>query len=628
MAKERSSYWQGREERERLWQRQQLKNDEQFNKKLARHYELAIAQINKEVDHQFQWLAEQNGQPYAEMQKQVSNLDINEAGTEARLLVARAEKMRAMGFKPTYGDFLEEENARLRLYNATMRINRLEYLKSQVGMKLTQLTSEVNQELGSRLTDDAQKEYQRQAGIMGHFLGTSKVWTGGNVQKIVMAETNGGTWSQRLWKGQDVLKAQLDGVLSAGFITGESNQVMARKLKSAIRDTVTNQRFVTERLARTESARVAYGVQLESVKANGFKWVEWFAEPSACAVCTRLARVDNGEGPGIYPLKKVPKIPQDTHPNCRCSIGSYYSDKMLDKKLDELGFGKKPKKSIVNNEPVNLASTSSKRFKELMDKPLKELDADDVTFLGDAFNNENDIRALLGNKDAITEAISKYRPVGGTVAKDRWMPRSSMPIKKALNKAFNHYPSDWVGYLNRNEFMYAGKNQRGFYVRAYVDGNGRYKIPESVRSTADIPKYMAETEAGKYNTIFSSGRATTAWHELGHFVETHNPEVERIEREFLKRRTEGEKPERLYDIFNGHIRYRLSEITKKDNFINPYIGKEYQQGTEVLSIGLESLFEPGEGQLKEITKAGDSKYVKIKDDKEYMNLVLGLLLKG
>ena len=121
MAKERSSYWQGREERERLWQRQQLKNDEQFNKKLARHYELAIAQINKEVDHQFQWLAEQNGQPYAEMQKQVSNLDINEAGTEARLLVARAEKMRAMGFKPTYGDFLEEENARLRLYNATMR---------------------------------------------------------------------------------------------------------------------------------------------------------------------------------------------------------------------------------------------------------------------------------------------------------------------------------------------------------------------------------------------------------------------------------------------------------------------------------------------------------------------------
>lgn len=627
MAK-KSSYWQDREEQERRWQMKQLADDERYIGQIRSQYEAAIRRINDDINNQLQWLATRSGQPYAEMQKEVDNLDIQRASQDAQKLVGRANQLRGQGHRVTYGDFTSEENARMRLYNATMRINRLEFLKSEVGIELTQLTGELNASLGLKLTDDARKEFKRQAGIMGEQLGNAKPWTSFQPQVLVMKNVQGGNWSQRLWKNQDVLKANLDAVLSAGFISGESNQKMAQRLRKAVRSTMENQRYVTERLVRTESARVAYDVQRESIEANGFKWVEWFAEPSACTVCARLARVDNGEGPGIYPLKKVPKIPQDTHPNCRCSIGSYYSDKMLDKKLNELGFGKKPKKSIVSNEPVNLANTSSKRFKELMDKPLKELDADDVTFLGDAFNNENDIRALLGNKDAITEAISKYRPVGGTVAKDRWMPRSSVPIKKALNEAFDHYPSDWVGYLNKNEYMYAGKNQRGFYVRAYVDGNGRYKIPESVRSTADIPKYMAETEAGKYNTIFSSGRATTAWHELGHFVETHNPEVERIEREFLKRRTEGEKPERLYDIFNGHIRYRLSEITKKDNFINPYIGKEYQKGTEVLSIGLESLFEPGEGQLKEITKAGDSKYVKIKDDKEYMNLVLGLLLKG
>lgn len=627
MAK-KSSYWQDREEQERRWQMKQLADDERYISQIRSQYEAAIRRINDDINNQLQWLATRSGQPYAEMQKEVDNLDIQRASQDAQKLVGRANQLRGQGHRVTYGDFTSEENARMRLYNATMRINRLEFLKSEVGLELTQLTGELNASLGLKLTDDARKEFKRQAGIMGEQLGNAKPWTSFQPQVLVMKNVQGGNWSQRLWKNQDVLKANLDAVLSAGFISGESNQKMAQRLRKAVRSTMENQRYATERLVRTESARVAYEVQRESIEANGFKWVEWFAEPSACTVCARLARVDNGEGPGIYPLKKVPKIPQDTHPNCRCSIGSYYSDKMLDKKLNEFGFGKKPKKSIVSNEPVNLANTSSKRFKELMDKPLKELDADDVTFLGDAFNNENDIRALLGNKDAITEAISKYRPVGGTVAKDRWMPRSSVPIKKALNEAFDHYPSDWVGYLNRNEFMYAGKNQRGFYVRAYVDGNGRYKIPESVRSTADIPKYMAEKKAGKYNTIFSSGRATTAWHELGHFVETHNPEVERIEREFLKRRTAGEKPERLYDIFNGHIRYKLSEITKKDNFINPYIGKEYQQGTEVLSIGLESLFEPGKGQLKEISKAGDSKYVKIKDDKEYMNLVLGLLLKG
>lgn len=176
--------------------------------------------------------------------------------------------------------------------------------------------------------------------------------------------------------------------------------------------------------------------------------------------------------------------------------------------------------------------------------------------------------------------------------------------------------------------MYAGKNQRGFYTRHYVDARGGVKVPSTLKTQADIPKYIQDDKAGKYNTIFSSGRATTAWHELGHFVETHSKDVERIEREFLTDRTKGEQVSCLYDIYNGYIPYGSREITKKDNFINPYIGKEYTQGTEVLSVGLESLFEPEKGQLKSISKDGKDEYVKISEDKEYLNLILGLLLKG
>ena len=161
-------------------------------------------------------------------------------------------------------------------------------------------------------------------------------------------------------------------MLSASFISGESNQKMAQRLRKAVRSTMENQRYATERLVRTESARVAYDVQRESIEANGFKWVEWFAEPSACTVCARLARVDNGEGPGIYPLKKVPKIPQDTHPNCRCSIGSYYSDKMLDKKLDELGFGKnsieRSSSLRIGNNSINESYIRSKEYKKKFNK--------------------------------------------------------------------------------------------------------------------------------------------------------------------------------------------------------------------------------------------------------------------
>lgn len=345
MAK-KSSYWRDREERERRWQMKQLADDERYISQIRSQYEAAIRRINDDINNQLQWLATRSGQPYAEMQKEVDNLDIQRASQDAQKLVGRANQLRGQGHRITYGDFTSEENARMRLYNATMRINRLEFLKSEVGLELTQLTGELNASLGLKLTDDARKEFKRQAGIMGEQLGNAKPWTSFQPQVLVMKNVQGGNWSQRLWKNQDVLKANLDAVLSAGFISGESNQKMAQRLRKAVRSTMENQRYVTERLVRTESARVAYDVQRESIEANGFKWVEWFAEPSACAVCARLARVDNGEGPGIYPLKKVPKIPQDTHPNCRCSIGSYYSDEMLDKKLKQLGFGKNKVKRV------------------------------------------------------------------------------------------------------------------------------------------------------------------------------------------------------------------------------------------------------------------------------------------
>ncbi|TGY57161.1 hypothetical protein, partial [Limosilactobacillus reuteri] len=331
-----------------------------------------------------------------------------------------------------------------------------------------------------------------------------------------------------------------------------------------------------------------------------------------CHVCQRIA--DNDEydlGYGVFPVDEVPQIP--IHPNCRCSISAYWVDGK-----DNLGKSKKKSNSTSDND----------KFTKIMKTDLSKLKKDDIEFIGRKVNEKYHVDKMLGEKDKIADVIRNYRTVGGAVDKSQWMPRSNASVKKALNEAFNHYPSDWVNYLNQGEFMYAGKNQRGFYTRHYVDARGGVKVPSTLKTQADIPKYIQDDKAGKYNTIFSSGRATTAWHELGHFVETHSKDVERIEREFLTDRTKGEQVSRLYDIYNGYIPYGPREITKKDNFINPYIGKEYTQGTEILSVGLESLFEPGKGQLKSISKDGKDEYVKISEDKEYLNLILGLLLKG
>lgn len=95
---------------------------------------------------------------------------------------------------------------------------------------------------------------------------------------------------------------------------------------------------------------------------------------------------------------------------------------------------------------------------------------------------------------------------------------------------------------------------------------------------------------------------------------------------FLEYRTKDEKEISMSDILYW---YGQNERTKKDNFISPYIGRTYKNATEILSMGLESLFEPQDGHVfsqssREATKVRR----KITDDVEYLNFIIGMYLKG
>ena len=320
-----SAYWKKREKEEKKWQKRNIAVDAAFARLVERCYNNAISQINKEIDHQYQGLAKSIGglkNAYSE----VNALDIADYENEARQLVMKAAQLRAQGKRVTYDTFSSEVNRRMKIYNATMRINRLEYLKSQIGLHLTEANMNIANEMQKKLTDDYIKEVKRQSGILGSNLKfNTALINDENVAKIVMRQVAGASWSQRLWLNQDALKAQLDSVLSTGIITGQSNQAMARQLRDQVKTTIKNHGYVTERLARTESARVQYQAQVDSIKASDYKYVRWYAEPGACRVCQEIN--DNDEydlGIGIYPVDEAPEIP--IHPNCRCSIGAYWVD--------------------------------------------------------------------------------------------------------------------------------------------------------------------------------------------------------------------------------------------------------------------------------------------------------------
>ena len=321
-----SSYWDKRAKQERRWQEKNIASDAAFARLIECYYNQVIIEINKDIDHQYQGLAKSVG-GLKNAYSSVNALDIADYENEARQLVLQGAQLRAQGKHVTFASFSDDVNRRMKIYNATMRINRLEYLKSQVGLHLTEANMHIASNLQDKLSDSYIKEVKRQSGILGKTLQyNTALIDNNNIAKIVMASTEGANWSQRLWLNQDALKAQLDSVLATGIVTGQSNQAIAKRLRDQVKSTVKNHSYVTERLARTETARVQYNAQIDSIKAADYKYVKWYAEPGACRVCQRIN--DNDEydlGIGVYPVDEVPEIP--IHPNCRCSISAYWIEK-------------------------------------------------------------------------------------------------------------------------------------------------------------------------------------------------------------------------------------------------------------------------------------------------------------
>lgn len=319
------AYWKAREQAEKKWIIQNLKNDKEFNNKLAEYYERAIDDICNKIDAEYQKIAEAHGDDIniTGAYRAVNKLDIERYEREAKELVAKANRLRSQG-KKVYKDFTPEENARMKVYNATMRLNRLEYLKSQIGLTMVDLGMDISNDMRNKIQGDYMDEIKRQSGILGKDLTKTSLWSGLTVATIVMAQTGAANFSQRIWANIDALKAELDAVISTGIIRGDNPREMARLLKKHVRQTVANHRYVTERIARTESARVQHKAQVSSLIKMDYRFCKWHAEPGACKICSDIVNNDDGFGKGVYEIDDCPIVP--AHPNCRCGISAYWVD--------------------------------------------------------------------------------------------------------------------------------------------------------------------------------------------------------------------------------------------------------------------------------------------------------------
>ena len=365
------TYWNDRDKARFEYIRQNLVDDKAFNASLEKYYQRTIDAINKDIQSELQSFATRDGVSLAEARKKVSKADVRQFEAEAKRVVKEADQMRKKGKHVSYSDFSDEVNERMRLYNVTMRINRLEYLKSVIGVRLVELGVDINAELNVKLDEDTRKEFERQSGILAG-VGMADAmdwWTEENVQKIIMSNTRSANFSTRIWSNVDVLKSELEKQLSRVLIGGENPKATAKEFYKHMVKGVNNTRAAAERIARTESARCQTQATLESFKHYDVKYCRWIAEPRACVVCKEIASRSSGYGRGVYPVKDVPTLPQ--HPNCRCALSAYWK-KREELSRDEIGAIKSYKSS--ESYKINYALRHEEKLSEAQRNLVTNLD--------------------------------------------------------------------------------------------------------------------------------------------------------------------------------------------------------------------------------------------------------------
>ena len=231
-------------------------------------------------------------------------------------------------------DFSAKANAEMRLYNATMKINRLEMLKANIGMELIAGHDELDKFMESILQGRTMEELQRQAGILGKTVlnNTAKA------HAIVNSSFRNATFSDRIWQYQDLMKADLAKLLQTGLIQGKNPRAIAKDLRrywyGNDPKTGGGAVYCMERLMRTELARVQTEAQKLSFERNGFGQYEFITNSGCCSICRGL----NGK---VFSVSKM--MPGENaapmHPNCRCSVAPWDDGEEYEAWLDYLSNG-------------------------------------------------------------------------------------------------------------------------------------------------------------------------------------------------------------------------------------------------------------------------------------------------
>lgn len=370
-------YWKEREEAQR---KKNIKDEKEYDKEIKKIYQNMMDRINNEIYSFYAKYASDNGITMREAKKRASKLDIEEYARKAAKYVE--EK-----------NFSKQANEEMKLYNLTMKVNRLELLKANIGLELIKGHNILYQFFYKLLHRRVTNEADRLSGILGDTIIDNKKFA----DSIVNASFHNATFSDRIWMYQDLLKNDINNLLQTGLIQGRNPNILARDLRKRFNVKLSD----AERLMRTEMARVQIDAQMKSYAANGIDEFEYIAcgGSDVCDICKKL----DGK---VFKVSKmlISENAPPMHPNCHCSTGVHIDNKEYEDWLNYIESGGTTKEwnslTKENKHAINSYVSSSSYF------------INDILRNGYKLNDEQ--KEIVKNLD---DALNKMHPYEGDLTR-------------------------------------------------------------------------------------------------------------------------------------------------------------------------------------------------------------------
>ena len=321
-------YW---AEREAEQLKHNITDEVEYDKQIKRIYTDMLDGIQKEINSFYGRYADKEGITLAEAKKRVSQLDIAEYERKAKRYVRDK-------------DFSAQANEEMRLYNATMKINRLEMLKANIGLELISGSQELENFMRDILKGRTEDELRRQAGILGKTIKNNAQKANAIVNGSFQLDSfsykgkRKSTFSEAIWQYQELMRYDIGELLRVGLIRGKNPNALATDLKKMFyggdpkKDGGYN--YCAKRLMRTELARVQTEAQKQSFVRNGFEEYTFITNGGCCPICAGL------DGKHFKVSKMMPGTnAPPMHPHCRCSTAAYEDSQEYENWLDFLDKG-------------------------------------------------------------------------------------------------------------------------------------------------------------------------------------------------------------------------------------------------------------------------------------------------